>query len=91
MAKNKLVHNYNRNLQSFGQAGFDAVGASETITAHTYIAITALEDSNITIVAETGDSLTAVDIARGITIYGRFSSVTCVSGRLIVYREAIDV
>ena len=91
MAKNKLVHDYNKNLQAFGQAGFDALGASETVTAHTYIAITALEDSSITIVAETGDSLTTSPIPKGLTIYGRFSSVTCVSGKILAYREALDV
>ena len=72
--------------QSFGQAGFDYV-TSGTINSHDYIAVTALEDAQIDATASAGDSLTDVTIPKGLTIYGRFTSITVDSGKVLVYRE----
>jgi len=66
------------------------MGASETINSHTYVAITALDAATVTLDAITGDDLTVSPIPAGTTIYGRFTSVTCVSGKLLVYREYVD-
>lgn len=85
----KLQRDANFNLQAFGQAGFDLVGASETINSHNYIAITALEDAQIDATATEGDSLTDITIPAGLTIFGRFTSVTCDSGKILVYREVL--
>ena len=74
-------------MQSFGQAGFDYV-TSGTINADTYIAITALEDSQLDVTASDGDSLTDVTIPKGLTIYGTFSSITVDSGKILAYRKA---
>jgi len=89
MAANKLVHNYNANLQAFGQSGFDYV-TTGTINAHTYIAITVLATASISVVSDGGDDLSSVSIPAGVTIYGKFSSVTVSSGRVLVYRQAQD-
>ena len=84
---NNLFRNGDANLQAFGQAGFDYV-TTGTINAHTYIAITALVDTQVDVTSENGDSLTDVIIPAGLTIYGRFTSVTVDSGKALVYREA---
>lgn len=89
MAGNKLVHNYNANLQAFGQSGFDYV-TTGTINTHTYIAITVLATASISVVSDGGDDLSSVSIPAGVTIYGKFSSVTVGSGRVLVYREVED-
>lgn len=89
MAGNKLVHDYNANLQAFGQSGFDYV-TTGTIDTHTYIAITVLATASISVVSDGGDDLSSVSIPAGVTIYGKFSSVTVGSGRVLVYREVED-
>jgi hypothetical protein len=89
MAGNKLVHNYNANLQAFGQSGFDYV-TTGTINTHTYIAITVLATASISVVSGGGDDLSSVSVPAGVTIYGKFSSVTVASGRVLVYREVED-
>lgn len=89
MAANKLVHNYNANLQAFGQSGFDYV-TTGTINSHTYIAISALEDASISVTAVGGDSLSSVTIPKGMTIYGKFTSITVSSGKILAYREVED-
>lgn len=88
---NNLTKDYNFFANYFGQGGFDAVGASETVSAHTYVAITALVDNTtVTVDAEHGDDLSVSPIPAGCTIYGRFSSVTCSAGKILVYREYVD-
>lgn len=84
---NNLFRNGDANLQAFGQAGFD-YATTGTINAHTYIAITALEAATINATSEVGDSLSSVAIPAGVTVYGRFSSITVSSGKILAYREA---
>lgn len=84
---NKLSHDYNYNLMSFGQNGFDYI-TTGTVNDQTFIAFTALEDASISATASKGDSLTTVTIPKGLTIYGRFTSVTVASGKILAYREA---
>tara|TARA_R110002153_G_scaffold105081_3_gene243288 strand:+ start:151 stop:426 length:276 start_codon:yes stop_codon:yes gene_type:complete len=86
---NKLVHNYNSNLQSFGQSGFDYV-TTGTINSHSYIAITVLDTAVLDVTTEAGDDLTDVSIPAGTTFYGSFSSITVDSGRILAYRLAIN-
>ena len=87
---NNLTKSYNFFANFFGQAGHDLLGASETVDDHTYIHIWAQQDATVTYTSEVGDSGTAVVLKAGASIYGRFSSVTCVSGKLIAYREYVD-
>ena len=89
MAGNKLVHDYNANLQAFGQSGFDYV-TSGTINTHVYIAITVLATASISVTPSSGDALSAVTVPAGVTIYGKFTSVSVASGRVLVYREVED-
>lgn len=72
--------------QVLGQKGFRAIGAAGTGTSgEFYRAITAIDLSSITVVSEAGDSLTAVSIPAGVTVYGLFSSVSVVSGKVLAY------
>ena len=88
---NNLTKDFNFYANYFGQGGFDALGANETVNAHTYVAITALAASTtVTVDAEQGDDLTISPIPAGCTIYGRFNSVTCTAGKILVYREYVD-
>ena len=82
-----------------GQAGWDIV-TNATVNADTYIAITMLVGSEVisgntasgTVTAtsvdtDLGDSLSALEVPEGCTIYGRWSAVTIGSGdTAIVYR-----
>ena len=87
---NNLTKDYNFYANYFGQAGFDVVASPETVNSHTYVAIFANADATVTFTASEGDSGTAIALPAGSTLYGRFTSVTCVSGKLIVYREYVD-
>lgn len=89
MAANKLVHDYNANLQAFGQSGFD-YATSGTLNSHTYVAITVLATAQLDVTASAGDDLTNVSIPAGTTIYGNFTSITVDSGRILAYRLAQD-
>lgn len=88
MVENKLVHDYNSNLQAFGQSGFDYQSGSGTLNAHKYVAITTLESSVISTASAAGDSLGTVTIPAGLTIYGLFTEITVDSGKLLAYRLA---
>lgn len=76
----------NYQLASFGQFGFRALVTGESGQANEqYRVVYALEDSTITVVATTGDSLTAQPVLAGTAIYGLFDSVTVVAGTALAY------
>lgn len=87
---NNLTKDFNFYANYYGQAGHDVMGAADTVNSHTYVQIWAQQDATVTYTSEVGDSGTSVALNAGSSIYGRFSSVTCVSGKLIVYREYVD-
>ena len=78
---------------ALGQAGYDLVAASGsnvTINSDTYVAITAITEAVVTTVsADTNiwDTLTSLTLPVGVTIYGRWTSVTIADGdTAIIYR-----
>ena len=94
MALHKYTLQEGLNLE-LGQGGYDYVapsGDSETISDHTYIAITALTASGGTVTVITSSDTdiwdtTAVNLPVGVTIYGRWDSVIIADGDIaIVYR-----
>jgi hypothetical protein len=88
---NNLTKDYNFFANYFGQGGFDVVSATQDVDAHTYVAITALEASTtVTTDSVEGDNLNSTPIPAGCTVYGRFNSVECGSGKILVYREYVD-
>tara|TARA_R100000808_G_C2080821_1_gene104730 strand:- start:251 stop:544 length:294 start_codon:yes stop_codon:yes gene_type:complete len=82
-----------------GQAGYDLV-TNATVNSHTYVAITVLVGTEViadntasgTVTAvsvdtSVWDSLSAVEVPEGCTIYGRWNSVTIgANDTAIVYR-----
>ena len=82
-----LKREFSANLQSFGQNGFKIVGA--TAVEGDFVAITALSDSVVTTVLpddmDWADALQAHTIPAGVTVYGKFKSVTATSGQVIAY------
>lgn len=81
-----LFRNSSSNLQSFGQEGFSYI-TSGTVNDKIFIAVTALEDTVLSVQSLKGDSLTSVSLPMGLTIYGRFNSLTVSSGRVVAYIE----
>jgi len=88
MSINKYSANEAGSIQ-LGQAGADFVSGA-TVNSHTYVAITALDACTVTAVSsdtDVWDSLSAIEVPAGCTIYGRWSSVQIGSGDFaIVYR-----
>ena len=74
-----------------GAGGADLVAAA-TVNAHTYIAITAIDDATISATSvdtDIWDSLSTIELPKGNTIYGKWSAVTVGSGdTAYVYRES---
>mgnify|MGYP003647928573 FL=1 len=82
-----------------GQAGYDLV-TNATVNSHTYVAITILVGTEViadntasgTVTAvsvntDVWDSLSTVEVPEGVTIYGRWNSVTIgANDTAIVYR-----
>lgn len=72
--------------QSFGQKGFRRItSAFSPVTDEQYRAVSAIEDTTISVVSYAGDNLTSIAIPAGFTLYGLFSSVTVASGSVIAY------
>lgn len=82
------------NQQTFGAAGFKQITGGSGQVLGDFVAITALEDVNVSsIVTTTGDDLgDSVTIPAGVTIYGDFTSITLDTtngGRVIAYYRAL--
>jgi len=82
---NRLKAEYAANLQSFGQNGFKIVGSSPVDGE--FVAITALEESLVDYTIPTGMNADVGQILlpAGLTIYGKFTSVTAISGVVLAY------
>jgi len=89
MSIQRLQHTSEHRLQTFGQAGFELITSASGATPGDFVAITALEDVSVTTVSATvGDDLgSAVTIPKGLTIYGKFDSITISAGKLIAYNR----
>lgn len=81
-----------RNMMSldYGWDGFKVVSAGETVNlsdnSDGFYAIKAIEGSAVVdATANRGDSLTNINMLGGDVILGLFSSVTCDSGKILVY------
>lgn len=82
------------NQQTFGAAGFKQITGSSGQTNGDWVAITVLEDANVTsIVTTTGDTLgDTVVLPAGVTIYGDFTQITLDNtngGRVIAYNRTL--
>lgn len=72
-----------------GDYGFRLLETGESsVAGESFRAVQALEGSSITTTTQVGDALTAVSLAEGSVVYGRFDSVSCISGKVIAYKGA---
>ena len=72
-----------------GDYGFRVLSTGESSAAgESFRAIQALEGSSITTTTSVGDALSAVTIAEGSVVYGKFDTVTCNTGKVIAYKGA---
>jgi len=73
--------------QAFGDYGSEYIVTGETGTVNTvFKAITALEESSLTLTQPKGDTtLTTIPVPAGVTIYGTFTSISVVSGKVLAY------
>jgi hypothetical protein len=76
----------NYQLASFGQFGFRLLNVGDSgLATEQYRVLYALENSTITVVSSTGDSLTSQPVLAGTSIYGLFTSVTADAGTVLAY------
>ena len=72
-----------------GDYGFRLLETGESsVAGESFRAVQALEGSSVTTTTQVGDALTAVSLAEGSVVYGRFDSVSCISGKVIAYKGA---
>ena len=72
-----------------GDYGFRVLSTGESSAAgDSFRAIQALEGSSVTTTTQVGDALSAVTLAEGSIVYGKFDTVTCNSGKVIAYKGA---
>lgn len=86
MAYNTIVRQQDYQASSFGEYGFRLIesGFSQP-SGEVYRALTFVEDSVVTTTNVNGDALTSETFPAGLTIYGKFNTVSVSSGRLIAY------
>lgn len=86
MSYSNINNPANYQLASFGQFGFRRIVTGGTSTAgEHYRVVYALEDSVVTVTAESGDNLAGQVMLAGTAIYGLFFDVTVVSGSVLAY------
>lgn len=86
MAFNTIVREQDFYASSFAEYGFRVVDNSFSQPAgESYRAITIAQDASVTVVSASGDSFTTKVLPAGLTVYGKFTSVSVVSGLVIAY------
>lgn len=86
MAYNTIVREQDFNASSFGEYGFRLVESGFSQPAgEVYRSITFVEDSVITVTCDSGAGLTSETFPAGLTIYGKFNTISVASGRVIAY------
>lgn len=86
MSFNTIVRKQDFQASSFGDYGFRLIESGFSQPAgEVYRAITFVEDSVITVTCANGDGLTAEAFAAGLTIYGKFNTISVSTGRVVAY------
>lgn len=86
MAYNTIVRDQDFQASSFADYGFRLVEAGFSKPAgEVYRALTFIEDSVITTTNDNGDGLTSETFPAGLTIYGKFNTISVASGRVLAY------
>jgi len=86
MSYSNITNPVNYELQSFGQNGFrNSTTSFSPVSGEFYRAVTVISDAVVTVTPSSGDSISAVTLLAGTTIYGLFSAVSVSSGRVLAY------
>lgn len=87
MAYESIIKQPNFQQTVVGDYGFNHLTTGES-TSDSCRAIQALEDSSVTTTTSAGDALTEVIIPTGTVVWGKFDSVSCVTGSVIAYKAS---
>lgn len=84
---NRIVSTFDN--RSFGSNGFKILTNGETVTNQDFnlgfYCIIALEQSTVEAVSGKGDNLSETLLDEEVSIFGNFESVTCTTGKILVY------
>ena len=86
MGFENITKDSNYYQSSSGDYGFRLIESGTTTDS--FRCIQAIEESVISTSTLVGDTLNSVTIPQGLTIFGKFDSVTVVSGKVIAYLGA---
>lgn len=76
---------YNRNQElEFGKLGFDEVTGTESGNWYAFMPVGGAASLSATSLV--GDNMSALTLAEGVRVYGRFSTLTVTSGKVLAYR-----
>ena len=81
-----LKREFSHNLQAFGQNGFKVIVNNSVVGD--FVAFTTIEDSLVSVTIPDNmpaDAISNTQIPAGITIYGKFTSITTAPGKVIAY------
>ncbi len=87
MSYESIVKDGNFYQSATGDYGFRLLETGESSSAgESFRAIQAIEGATVTTTTSFGDALTNAGIGEGTIIYGKFDSVSCVSGKVLAYK-----
>ena len=87
MAYEQIVKEGNFQQSATGDYGFRLLEVGEaSVAGESFRAIQALEGAVVTTTTLVGDALTNAGLGEGTIIYGKFDSVSCVSGKVLAYK-----
>jgi len=86
MSYSNINNPANYQLASFGQFGFRKIsGGGFGQPNEEYRVVYALEDSTVTVVASSGDSLSSEFLLAGTAVYGLFTEIEVNGGSVLAY------
>ena len=87
MAYETIVKEGNFYQSATGDYGFRLLEAGESsVAGESFRSIQAVEGAVVTTTTQVGDALTSLGLGEGTIIYGKFDSVSCVSGKVLAYK-----
>jgi hypothetical protein len=87
MAYETIVKEGNFYQSATGDYGFRLLEAGESsVAGESFRSIQAVEGAVVTTTTQVGDALTSLALGEGTIIYGKFDSVSCVSGKVLAYK-----
>ena len=87
MAYETIVKEGNFYQSATGDYGFRLLEAGESsVAGESFRSIQALEGAVVTTTTQVGDALTSLGLGEGTIIYGKFDSVSCISGKVLAYK-----